>query len=298
MLLKYKRFFMLLGILPVFAAGLGSAFASPPTKYGTAPVVNSNGTSDYTISSRIWPSQPNVPVHNWVMRLPNSVLVKNNWFSVEKIVTYCERSGGCHDEKKFDETNSYINFQLDFRAKSQFVLSLNDDDRNPLILIQFNDSANEDGRQSAIERLELGVCQQRKSELPGLTTQAILPATELDRLQNRHPGKNLDPCKGDEELGSFILRDKNNELLGSGYCGSGKRPCDVYLLKYPAEHIRILFHRSEFPYLQGHAEALVAFIHQVTVKGNRCYIRQGRVSDASRVADDSTCKGDDADILK
>jgi hypothetical protein len=277
---------------------LGDSFAAPPVKYGTAPVAHSDGTTEYTISSRMWEPEPDTLVHNWVIRLPSKAFVENNWFAVEKTVHICTIIGGCYKEQRFDKTNSHIFFQLDHRAKSEFQLSTSDDDLNPLVLIQFNDSAVEDDRQSAIDRLELGVCKQRKSDLPGLTTQGLLTPAELEHLQRLHPGTKLDPCIGDDELGSFLLRDRNNELLGKGYCGGGKRSCDVFLFTLPSQRIRILFHRDEFPYLQGHAEALVAFVHKATVKGNRCYIRQGRVSDASRVAKDPVCLGSDAEMSK
>jgi hypothetical protein len=299
MLPKNKIFGILFAFLAMLAACVGYSLASPPIKYGTKPAVNSDGTTDYTISSRVWESQPDVPVHNWVIRLPSTAFVENNWYAVEKTVGYLtEPDGIVISKKEFDQTNSYLSFQLDHSVKSDFQLSASDDDRNPWVLIQFNDSAVEDDRQSAVDRLELGVCKQRKSELPGLTTQGLLTPAELAQLQRLHPGKDLDPCRGDEELGSFLLRDRNGELLGKGYCGGGKRSCDAYLFTLPSERIRVLFHRDEFPYLQGHAEALVAFVHNATVKGNRCYIRQGRTSDSVPVGKDPACSSPDAEGLK
>jgi hypothetical protein len=259
MLLKHKITFRILCLLTILGVALAFWFGPRPVKYGIAPIAHTDGTTDYTVSER----------HNWVIRLPSGSFVESNWSAIEETVTICDRFNGCWNEKRFDKTNTWLFFQLDHYAKSQFQLSSKNDDRNPRVLVQFNESVVNDVRPNLLEQDELRTCVMSEMEVPGVKARSRLPRIEAEKSQKQYPIQRLEECRAVEELDSFILRDKIGELLGKGHCGTAPRKCDATIFTKPKQSFRILFEYDEFQYLQQHAEALVEFIKRVTVSGER-----------------------------
>jgi hypothetical protein len=275
------------GVLFQLLTAFASWSDSIPLKFGIAPTIRLDGTTDYVLSSRNSYFSPLSLSHNWILRFPSSALVESNWFSKQKTVIYAVEPNGSHERQVFEDTNTIITFQLDYRARSKFVLSERDDPRNPKILLQFNHSVVSDFRKRTEESLDQHICRQLESVFPGIVWQVEHLTQPAEK-----PGDALtkaEACGDQENPHQFVLRSSKGFLLGGGGCYSGKRPCSVSIFTGRTEFVRILFHKTEFPYLQKHADELGSFIREATIQGNRCYVRPERDSDFLVVAKDAVC---------